>query len=71
MTGKFERDQHSNVRFQDTYIHASQEPWLPFADGIDFKPLRATQETGAWTVLFRCRKDSGFARHVHLGAGEY
>jgi mannose-6-phosphate isomerase-like protein (cupin superfamily) len=71
MTDKFACDAQSNVRFQDTYIHASQEPWLPFVEGIDFKPLRATQETGAWTVLFRCRKGSGFARHEHLGAGEY
>ena len=71
MANRFEDDQQSNERFQDTYIHASQEPWLPFSDGIDFKPLRATQDTGAWTVLFRCRKGAGFARHEHLGAGEY
>ena len=37
MTEKFERDQGSNTQFQDTYIHASQQPWLPFSDGIDFK----------------------------------
>ena len=71
MPETIERDQRSNAQFQDTYIHASQKPWLPFSEGIDFKLLRATQETGAWTVLFRCRKDSGFARHEHLSAGEY
>ena len=71
MAKKTARDKQRNVKFQDTYIHASQEPWLPFSDGIDFKPLRATQEIGAWTVLFRCTKGSGFARHEHLGAGEY
>ena len=72
MAEKFERDQRSNAQLQDTYIHASQEPWLPgFSDGIDFKLLRASQETGAWTVLIRARKGAAIARHEHLGAGEY
>ena len=39
--------------------------------GIDFKVLRATQETGHWTVLLKCAKGSGIPRHEHLGAGEY
>jgi hypothetical protein len=71
MTEKIERDQQSNAQFQDTYIHASQQPWLPFSDGIDFKLLRASQETGTWTVLIRARKGAAIARHEHLGAGEY
>jgi len=45
------RDLANNQRFKDIYVHASQEPWIPFFQGIDFKVLRATQETGHWTVL--------------------
>ena len=61
----------NNERFQDIYIHASQEPWIQFYPGIGFKLLRATQETGHWTVLLNCAKGSSIPRHEHLGAGEY
>ena len=40
---KAARDRANNQKFQDIYIHASQEPWLPFFPGIDFKVLRATK----------------------------
>jgi len=56
MTEKLDRDQSSNAQFQDTYIHASQEPWIQFYPGIGFKLLRATQETGHWTVLLNLRE---------------
>jgi hypothetical protein len=68
---KAQRDALNNQRFTDTYIHASQEPWLQFYPGIGFKLLRATQETGHWTVLLNCAKGSSIPRHEHLGAGEY
>src|SRR5215471_9021207 len=47
---KAQRDALNNQRFKDIYIHASQEPWIEFYPGIGFKLLRATQETGHWTV---------------------
>ncbi len=68
---KTQRDLMNNERFKDIYVHASQEPWLPFYPGIDFKLLRASQETGYWTVLLNCSKGSTIPRHEHLGAGEY
>lgn len=71
MSDTLARDAERNRRFQDTYIHTSSEQWLPFSDGIEFKLLRTTQETGAWTALFKCAVGSKFARHEHLGAGEY
>ena len=71
MSDKLQRDLEQNKKFQDTYIHTSAEPWLPFCPGIDFKLLRTTQETGAWTALFKCAVGSKFDRHEHLGAGEY
>ena len=51
---KTQRDLMNNERFKDIYVHASQEPWLPFYPGIDFKLLRASQETGHWAVLLNC-----------------
>ena len=68
---KTERDAINNQRFKDTYVHASQEPWLKWYPGIDFKLLRATRETGHWTILVNCSKGSSIPRHEHLGAGEY
>jgi anti-sigma factor ChrR (cupin superfamily) len=68
---KAQRDALNNQRFKDIYIHASQEPWIKFFPGIGFKLLRATQETGHWTVLLNCAKGSSIPRHEHLGAGEY
>jgi hypothetical protein len=31
---KAQRDALNNQRFTDTYIHASQEPWIQFYPGI-------------------------------------
>src|SRR3954464_11027144 len=39
---KTQRDLMNNERFKDIYVHASQEPWLPFYPGIGFKLLRAS-----------------------------
>ena len=40
-------------------------------EGIQFKPLRLSEESGAWTVIFRCAKDSFFPAHYHLGPAEF
>jgi len=46
-------------------------PWIPIVEGIDFRLLYASPETGRWTVLFRCQAGSFFPAHRHYGAGEY
>ena len=48
---KAQRDALNNQRFKGIYIHASQESWIEFYPRIGFKLLRATHETGHWTVL--------------------
>ena len=68
---KSQRDAVNNERFKDIYVHASQEPWVQWFPGIGMKLLRATQETGHWTILVNCSKGSSIPRHEHLGAGEY
>lgn len=52
-------------------LRTGDMPWINFGAGIDYKILRTSAESGAWTVLFRCAKGSSFAPHVHYGAGEY
>ena len=56
---------------RDTYIGDADRPFVDFSPGIRFKLLRASSETGTWTALFDCEAGSSFARHRHLGAGEY
>lgn len=56
---------------EDKYVNVAAMPWKEFGPGIDFKVLRTSQETGTWTVLFRCAAGSSFAPHRHLGGGEY
>lgn len=56
---------------KDTHVATRSMPWLEFGGGIDFKLLRASQETGAWSVVFRCAKGSSFNPHRHLAGGEY
>ncbi len=68
---KTERDDRRNAGLGEVYIDTKSRPWLNFSSGIDFKVLRTSQETGAWTVLFKCAAGSSFARHEHLAAGEY
>lgn len=52
-------------------LKTNDMPWIPMVEGIDFKLLRASSETGVWTVLFRAQKGSFFPAHKHYGAGEY
>ena len=52
-------------------IDADNLQWIPLDDGIEFKVLRTSAETGDWTVLFRCAKGAQFPPHWHYGAGEY
>jgi anti-sigma factor ChrR (cupin superfamily) len=46
-------------------------PWIGLADGIDFRLLYTSRETGRWTVLLRCQPGSFFGTHKHYAAGEY
>lgn len=71
MADKSMRDAQRNANISDVYIHTADHPWLSFSPEIDVKVLRSSQETGHWTVLFKCAPGSAFARHEHLDAGEY
>ena len=55
----------------DILVKTTDLPWVPLAEGIDYRMLRTSAETGTWTVLLRAQAGSSFAKHKHLGPGEY
>jgi anti-sigma factor ChrR (cupin superfamily) len=56
---------------EEVLLEVSSLRWIPMVDGIDFRLLFTSGETGRWTVLFRCQPGSFIPRHKHYGAGEY
>ena len=55
----------------ELFVSSRELKWAPFSEGIWLKLLRLSPETGSWTILLKCAAGSSFARHRHLGAGEY
>lgn len=58
------------------YTHINDLDWQPFpeafsAGGITWKLLNVSPEAGEWTAMFQCPQGSSFARHIHMGPGEY
>ncbi|MEQ8231416.1 MAG: acetylacetone-cleaving protein [Gammaproteobacteria bacterium] len=58
------------------YVQIQDLEWQPFPEalsdgGIRWKLLHVSPEMGAWTAIFDCPAGSSFARHVHVGPGEY
>jgi hypothetical protein len=63
-------------KLEGEYVHLDSVAWQPFpgefsAGGIRWKLLHVSPEMGAWTAIFDCPQGSSFARHVHVGPGEY
>ena len=58
------------------YTHTDDLAWQPFPEafsegGITWKLLNVSPEMGCWTAMFDCPTGSSFARHIHMGPGEY
>ena len=51
----------------DRVSHSTEMPWMPFADGCLFKPLRFDLTTGQWIMLFKVEKGKVLSRHRHTG----
>lgn len=63
-------------RVSEEYVQMDQVHWQPFPEafsegGIRWKLLHVSPEVGAWTAIFDCPAGSSFARHIHVGPGEY
>ena len=61
----------STDTMSDILVKTIHLPWVPLAEGIDYRVLRTSPETGTWTVLLRAQAGSSFVKHRHLGPGEY
>ena len=64
------------AKVTEEYVHITSVDWQPFpeqfsAGGIRWKLLHVSPEVGSWTAIFDCPKGSSFARHIHVGPGEY
>ena len=58
------------------YVQMNEVDWVPFPEGlcqgaIRWKLLHVSPEAGAWTAIFDCPAGSSFAKHIHMGPGEY
>ncbi len=53
-------------------INTKELPWIPMGGpGLWFRLLRASTETGQWTILIKMANGASFAPHKHLGAAEF
>ena len=58
------------------YAQIDAMEWMPFppdlcTGAIRWKLLHVAPEMGSWTAIFDCPAGSSFARHIHMGPGEY
>ena len=58
------------------YVQMDDVGWVPFPPGlcegpIRWKLLHVSPEAGAWTAIFDCPSGTSFAKHIHMGPGEY
>ncbi len=64
------------TKLRGDYVQVDAVAWQPFPEafstgGIKWKLLHVSPEVGGWTAIFACPADSSFARHIHVGPGEY
>ncbi|MYK84703.1 MAG: acetylacetone-cleaving protein, partial [Gammaproteobacteria bacterium] len=60
----------------EDYVQMDAVDWAPFPEAlcngaIRWKLLHVSPESGAWTAIFDCPAGSSFAKHIHMGPGEY
>ena len=58
------------------YVQMDAVGWIPFppalcTGNIRWKLLHVAPESGTWAAIFDCPAGTSFARHVHMGPGEY
>ena len=52
-------------------VRADDLKWIETPGGNAVKVLRVSEETGAWTALFRAAKGTTNAPHIHLGPADF
>lgn len=56
---------------EDILVDSEALPWMPLGDGITYKVLRISEESGTWSSIMRMEAGSCFAPHKHLGAADF
>lgn len=46
-------------------------PWMPLAEGVEFKILHVGDESPTWSLLIRLQPGERLPAHFHLAAGEF
>ena len=59
----------STDTMSDVLVKTTDLPWVPLAEGIDFRVLRTSPETGTWTVLLRRPSRLFFRQTQAFGSG--
>ncbi len=52
-------------------VRTDKEDWIQSGDGNQFKVLRISKETGAWSALIKAGKGQVNPPHTHLGAADF
>lgn len=52
-------------------VQTERVPWKPLGPSTSYKLLRASVETGAFTVMLRVEAGGFFLAHKHLGAADF
>ena len=52
-------------------VRTDKEEWIQSGDGNQFKVLRISKETGAWSALIKADKGQVNPPHTHLGAADF
>ena len=58
-------------QFDAALVRTGKEAWIKTGDGNEFKVLRISKETGAWSALIRAKKGQVNPSHTHLGAADF
>src|SRR5215472_3961539 len=52
-------------------VRSNDAEWIPSGDGNEFKVLRISKETGAWSALIKAPAGQVNAPHTHLGPADF
>jgi len=52
-------------------VRTNDAEWIPSGDGNEFKVLRISKETGAWSALIKAPAGQVNGSHTHLGPADF
>ena len=52
-------------------VRTNEKPWIATGDGNQFRVLRISKETGAWSALIKAPAGQINAQHTHLGPADF